>query len=156
MGYQRERDEFIATMARLGMSADTARLVLRHATTHHRLSERECNGTDWEIGALLPCPMRAKQDSVMTCIVCGKGSGKGMHERVTKSSVRMEQIEARITKLVSEALQVAPYVGATPVARFAADFQGDPRGYTVRIRVTPLFGESDRYRQGIGVPVRGC
>lgn len=43
MGYQREREDFIAAMVAEGMRADSARLIMRHATTVQRLATEACN-----------------------------------------------------------------------------------------------------------------
>jgi hypothetical protein len=144
MSYQRERDQFIATMAKHGMHVDTARLILRHAQTYHRLSERECNGDDWQINALVPCPEWRKRFSGH-CATCGVSNLAVAapaspryhgHSKVSRSSVRMGQIERRIAVLVEACGDMRP------------DFNGDPRGYTVRILTRGVAGPY------IGVPTR--
>jgi len=42
----KERENFVAAMAREGVPVDVARKVMRAATTLHRLAEATCNG-DW-------------------------------------------------------------------------------------------------------------
>lgn len=148
MSYQRERESFLITMARLGMSADIARLILRHATTHQRLAERECNGDDWHGSlGLLPCPDDGKVGT--WCKHCdahvmGRDAALLVHGKVTRSSVRMTQIERRIRELV-----------ACAASDLAADFQGDPRGYCVRIVVPATRTQSGHGQPTIvSVPVR--
>ena len=139
MGYQREREEFLMRMGRIGMDAASARLILRHAQTYHRLSERECNGDDWcegdtdrakRWGYLVLCPLKGK----LAC-TCGKEASEPTHHYVTRSSVRMAQLEKRINEVVSRA------AGECKVG-----FQGDPRGYEVTIYVGGAHGPQ------IGVP----
>ena len=150
MSYQREREDFIAKMVRHGMSTATARLLLRHAQTYHRLSERECNGDDWcggdsalakRLGLLVRCPLKGK----LAC-TCGKLASDAAHQCVTRSSVRMAQIERRVGTI----LEFEGYVPNAPHFKFAADFQGDPRGYVLKIAITGQLA-----RDAVGVPTRG-
>lgn len=142
MSYQRERESFLLTMARHGMSADVARLILRHATTYQRLAERECNGDDEQSGNMVKCPMHLDRAVVSSCGYCDARRIAGtvfVHGKVTRSSVRMTQIERRVRELVdctNEPLRV--------------EFQGDPRGYCVRILIQDGNGIVREY----GVPVR--
>ena len=153
MGYQRERESFLISMAKHGMSADVARLILRHAQTYHRLSERECNGDDWcegnkaiaiKYGTLVRCPEGKRPQYAAAavdagCSACGVANlaANGGHGYVTKSSVRMEQIERRINELVSRA------------GEFHVGFQGDPRGWEVTIYIGGAHGPQ------VGVPRKG-
>lgn len=159
MSYQSLRESFIAAMAKHGMSVDVARLILRHAQTYHRLSERECNGDDWcegdtalakRMGYLVPCPKITKRPLPGGCDECGvsnlalawvsvspKLARLMGHDYVTKSSVRMTQIERRINELVSRA------------GEFHVGFQGDPRGWEVTIYVGGAHGPQ------VGVPRKG-
>lgn len=168
MGYQRDRDEFLSTLAREGVDAATARLILRHAQTYKRLAERECNGDDWQSDDLVPCPL-TNADPARFCRYCGGpparvtasytgpalldrqvvtvGGGRRSdplggeqaatsggwasisiltpivtHGRVSRSTLRMEALEARITSLCSRA-------GIVPA------FSGDPRGVVVKLRL---------------------
>lgn len=150
MSYQRERESFLLTMARYGMSADVARLILRHATTYQRLAERECNGDDWcegdtkmaeRYGMLVKCSeSKVKGHGAMPCATCGSPDvARQGHALVTRSSVRMTQIERRIRELVdctNEPLRV--------------EFQGDPRGYCIRVLIQDGNGVVREY----GAPVR--
>ena len=138
MSYQYERDNFISRVAAWGIDANTARLILRHAQTYQRLSERECNGDDWQIGALVKCPASIGKHAVRVgwCALCSVTDASLGHDRVTRSSVRMDQIEARIRAICES--------GVTRSVQ--PEFQGDPRGYTVKL---VFLGVTS-----IGVPTR--
>lgn len=140
MSYQRERDLFIARATRIGVPIDIVRALLRAATTHHRLSERECNGDDWcegdtarakRIGLLVDCPNAAMRSEAW-CPVCSARNASEGHDLVTRSSVAMERLEGRLRKLMLP-------------SGVSVDFQGDPRGYTVRLVY-------DNNQHVIGVP----
>jgi hypothetical protein len=118
MTYQRDRDDFIARMAKRGHSVDLARKLLRYATTLHRLAESECNGDDWQTGRLVPCPGDGTKDS--WCGLCGGEDGK--HDKITLSSLRDEQCAARVRKALVG-------TGIEPV------FNGDPRGTVFKLKV---------------------
>lgn len=169
MGYQRERESFLISMAKYGMSADVARLILRHAQTYHRLSERECNGDDWcegdtalakRFGYLVPCPMSLGKHAIRigACGECGvedvrrewvsvspKLARLMGHDYVTKSSVRMTQIERRIRQLAA----------CVNVDDVAVHFQGDPRGWEVSICFHCTCTNSKRSQGCVGVPRKG-
>lgn len=153
--YQSEREYFIERMARRGMGFDVARLILRHANTYHRLAERECNGDDWQggdtaigirCGTLVKCPMGLGKHAVRVgdCTECGVTDvAVNGHHYVTKSSVRMTQLERRIRELA-----------ARSSAELAVHFQGDPRGYEVRICPDCTCTSSNPSRAIVGVPTR--
>ena len=44
MGYTKDRDEFIATMAKEGLPLDATTTTLRLASSYHRIQEAQCNG----------------------------------------------------------------------------------------------------------------
>lgn len=143
MGYQREREDFIARLARWGVSTDVARALLRAATTYHRLAERECNGDDWchgdterakRWGYLVLCPFKGK----LACL-CGKSAEESTHHYVTRSSVQLDAIVRRLAKL-------RPESGLDTIM-----FQDDPRGYEITVGWTDANG----VLRTCGVPRKG-
>lgn len=128
MSYQRERDEFIA---RCHLSTDTARALLRHATTLHRLAEAQCNG-DW------PCDNGQRETA--ECLLCGSywvpsqiqggpmARAAWEHNGAVLNGPRHSscracpdcRTEARVRALLA-GTQWQPY------------FQGDPRGYALKL-----------------------
>jgi hypothetical protein len=148
------RHDFIATMTPEGVPVRVLELVMRHATTLHRLAERECNGDDWQggdaklayqVGTMVACPRAPKQSFNRNGLYIGPDTDycptcdtKAGHSLMTKSAVREAAIQARICTLL------APY-RITPV------FSGDPRGAVVKLRVPS--GKTDDWGQiGVCVP----
>ena len=150
MSHQRDREEFVALMTKEGVPLRVIQALMRASTTLHRLAERECNGDDWTVRALVPCPEAPKgtfnrqgvyiepADSVerdVWCSVCGE---KGKHARVTASTVKAGQVEQRVQALCKAH-------GLTPV------FNGDPRGAVLKVKV-PSGRTNDGWREGVCVP----
>jgi len=82
MSRQRDRDEFIGLMVQEGVPVTVARTLIRHGAKLHRLAERECNGTDWELGypmGLRGCPgappRRESMKSTRLSTMYRQGSG---------------------------------------------------------------------------------
>jgi len=129
MSYQKDREAFLATMAREGMDLETARLILRDATTIQRWEEEECNGT-----------IQVDDDDEKAERVSRYGSGESYREHRYPIPHRCNQAKARIRKRMPQG--------------FAAVFQGDPRGACVKIKV-PSGKYDDWGREGVCVPTRG-
>lgn len=129
MGHQKDREDFIVAMSREGVPADVTRAVLRDAATHHRCAEAQCNG-DW--------PYDNGERKVEFCKRCESGCVRSQLLRggLCPSCRAEDRIASRL----------APF-GVTP------DFQGDPRGCTVKLRV-PSGRTDDGARIGLCVPVR--
>ena len=150
----RERDEFVSIMTRelssmsYGEAVSFARAMMRASATLHRLAERECNGTDWEYGMLVPCP-KADPNSYNRqgvyigpavqgwCPECGETNG---HGRITASQAKIARTEARVTKTCAK-------YGITP------HFSGDPRGAVLVLTVQSGY-VNDWGRTGVCVPTR--
>jgi hypothetical protein len=125
MSYQAERDQFIATTARLGLPLPVATALLRAATTLQRLAVAQCNG-DW--------PADNGERRVVQCARC---------ERYWVPAV---VLKGGCADCRAEARAHAAVVGTG----WTVTTQGDPRGYVLRI--LPLHGDPDR--DPIGVPTR--
>jgi len=155
MGKQRDRDEFVAIMATEGVGPDVAAKLMRAATTLHRLAERECNGDDWNMGwpvGLVACPKAPARSFNRNGIYIGEpiaawcpvcegpklADGRYEHAKVTASSVKDAQVEARVRKLCKP-------LGLEPV------FSGDPRGAVLKLKV-PSGRTNDWGSSGICVP----
>ena len=142
MGRQKEREEFVAVMAREVplMDLDDVRRLMRAATTLHRLAEAECNGDDWrdEHG---PRHFRATDNRDKA--VCGEAwDGAVMTwrrwNRVTCSNCKAWRVEQRVKALCAQ-------YGVVPV------FNGDPRGAVLKLAV-PSGYTNDWGQTGLCVP----
>jgi hypothetical protein len=128
MATAKEREEFIAAMVREFPDkhehavTQLARLLLRHAKTHGRLAEESCNDHP------------AQGSPTMDAKTIGR-----LQDRWDARIERQEkQVERRMAEIAAE-------LGAT------ADFGGDPRGYTVKLRLPS--GRNNTWGQdGFGVP----
>jgi hypothetical protein len=117
MTYQAEREAFIVNMTKAGIPITTARAVLRHTATLHRLAEASCNG-DW--------PADNGERKTKPCPQCGSGWAPSSFRAGVCPDCRTEA-------LVKAAL--APYP-VTPI------FQGDPRGAVVKLQGAGLPNDS--------------
>jgi hypothetical protein len=136
-----ERDRFIAQFCRqlpegvrlkngvYFSAVDAARLILRHAKTHGRMAEAECNGHPLQ--SMAPpqgCDLKAWNARV----------NKAQAEFEAWTEKRTAQVEKRLAAICE------PF-GVT------VDCGGDPRGYTVKLRLPE--GTSNTWGQdGYGVP----
>ena len=127
MSKQRDREQFIVAMAAEGVPIEVTRAVLRDAATHNRCAEAQCNG-DW--------PYDNGERKVKPCVRCEAGcvSSQLLRGGLCPSCRAEDRITARL----------APF-NVTP------DFQGDPRGCTVKLRV-PSGRSDDGDRIGLCVP----
>jgi hypothetical protein len=148
--YQKEREEFIATMTAEGVPLDTVRRVLRDAATIQRLAEAECNGDypcdngERRVWPCARCGMGYVESSLRRAVCdCGIGSAKGLHSILCERDALICpscRAQDRIFKAL-EPFHVAPI------------FSGDPRGACVKLKV--LSGKTDDWgRDGICVPTR--
>lgn len=127
MSYQKERDHF---MARCQLSPETARALLRHATTLQRLSEAQCNG-DWPADngerKVKPCPLCESQwvpsqiqggtAARLAWIHAGEQVG---NDPANPRACPDCRTEARVHALLDG-------------TQWQAWTQGDPRGYVLRL-----------------------
>ena len=141
MNYQQERDEFISIMTQEGVSLETARLFMRHASTLHRLAEAQCNG-DW------PCDNGERK--VVPCTRCESlWVRSSMRHNPTQPAVNgFRPLICQDCRLQDRIREIASPLGIKP------DFQGDPRGCVFSL-IMPSgrtnMGDRDR---GIYVPTR--
>lgn len=108
---QREREDFIALMAREGVKVEHARYLMRCGSTLHRLSEAQCNG-DW------PCDNG--QRKVEPCAEC---------ESLYVRSVLLKGKRCPECRLTARVKAFCQPLGLEPV------FGGDPRGAVLLIKV---------------------
>lgn len=117
----REREDFIATMQReypddAGVAA-ICRRIMRQGTTSLRLAEALCNG-DW------PCDNGERK--LKECPECGTGYAPSSFRKGVCPDCRCEAI---IREICLE-LGLRSEKGPTE-----PDFSGDPRGYTVKLKL---------------------
>lgn len=143
MSYTRERDEFIARMVKEGLDLDIARRLLAGATTLNRIAELSCSSEAADRDRV-PCPGAKRGSTVKDCL-CGAfnhDDNHNEHETVPRIDVQ----DQRLTRRLSTGMPKG----------WALAFQGDPRGYVVRV-VPPSYAERNRNRpdhdlDAIGVP----
>lgn len=131
MSYQSDRDAFMREMTVAGVSTWRARLVLRDATTIHRLAIAACNG-DW------PCDNGERPTKA-----CGTCESLYHPSALTKAGVCPScRAAARIAKrLEPHGIRVTT--------------GGDPRGYTTKLMLPSGAHNTWGGREaGFGVPVR--
>lgn len=130
MSQQREREDFLIRLVREFPARPAhevqriARLLLRHAKTHHRIAEALCNGALEAGGPGLPIDYVNRRQA----------------EHAAWCEKRSAQLERRIAEVCAE-------LGCS------VSFSGDPRGYTVRLHLPSARGNTwggDTY--GWGVP----
>lgn len=131
------RYKFEEAMRAEGMTRDDARVLLRAATTLHRLAEAQCNG-DWPADHGSDWPTEA----------CGgaeeKGCGSYWHPSALKGKAKQCpdcRIEARVKAVLAR--QHRP--------EWEAIFNGDPRGAVLKVKV-PSGRTDDWGREGVCVP----
>ena len=133
MRKQTEREQFIVTMTKEGLDLVTIRALLRNAATLQRIAELECS-SEAANRDRVPCPAIASDKYECCCDFGYQEEGKhGDTPRVTAKSKR---IEYRIRKMLEP-------------TGVRASFQGDPRGYVVKIHVP---SGRDAGWGGVGVP----
>lgn len=144
MTYSEQRDRFIAAVSAPimvngamipGLHVDTARRLLRYATTLQRLSEAQCNG-DY--------PADNGERKVEPCSKCGS---LWVRSSMMKRKTGLVCKDCRTQELVTAALEGS---GLEPF------FQGDPRGAVLQlVPAGSKFEDVDCGRiRGIAVPTR--
>lgn len=126
---QKEREEFLLAMAREGVPPDVARLVLRHAATVQRLAVDDCNGVPYDRGEK---PRHYwTSPTTFACGVEDHPTVKFTKRRpcVTCPACRSTFAESRILALLAP-FDVVP------------NFQGDPRGACVKLKLKTHRGNS--------------
>lgn len=159
MSYQRERDDFIARMTKEDLPLDVTRRLLAGATTLQRYAELACSSEAADRDRV-PCPaaktyqrMSHVQGVMVTytrkvsgpCLCDDYPAGshaEGVHADVPRITVLGNQLERRLIKGMPEG--------------WAVDFQGDPRGYVLRV-IPPSYAAENAQRpthdpRCIGVP----
>ncbi len=161
MGYQQERDEFMARFGRfaptgpgnetVGAGIFTARKLLRHASTLQRLAEAQCNG-DW--------PADNGERKTVQCSRCEGG----WHP----SAMRQDKTAQKITKPGDTKASYVPLICpdcrtqelVTAILKplnLKPAFNGDPRGAVFvihQMNTSEADIQSGRER-GLYVPARG-
>lgn len=129
MATTKERTEFVAHLCKAlpeqpaHIVAAAALLLLRHARTHGNIAEAQCNGPGDYVNRI-PYPEA--------------GAIYARHEAWCEK--REQQVEARICAICKP-------LGIVP------DFQGDPRGYTVKLHLpTGAYNTMGGRESGYGVP----
>jgi hypothetical protein len=140
---ERERAEFLAWAETVGMGQETALLLLRYSATLHRLAEAQCNGdypyhVDRENvheGLIATCP---QCESRLTWRALKK------HPRLYPGTGQKVCPDCYTTQRAKDAVPAA----WIPV------FQGDPRGYPLRLfpAGTPTTDIESGRASGVGVP----
>lgn len=142
MSYQRERDHF---MARCQLSPETARALLRHATTLQRLAEAQCNG-DWPADngerKVEPCPL-CEGLWVPSQIQGGTAARLARQWRVEHGGAKPG--EARACPDCRTEARVHALLEGT---QWQAWTRGDPRGYVLK-----LFPRAIKDDRGNGLAV---
>lgn len=152
MSYQRERDVFIA---RCQLSPDTARALLRHATTMQRLAEAQCNG-DW------PCDNGERK--VKPCPLCESLWVPSQIQGGTaaKMAAKRHTMDAPLPYRACPDCRTEARVHALlEGTQWQAWTQGDPRGYVLKLfprRVPGCTGCAGKANQDGGSVYhqRGC
>lgn len=139
MSYQQERDQFVARMAKEGLPLGVTERLLRAATTLNRLAELACSSEAADRDRVM-CPAALKKGPCL----CDGTTGQAEHGTIPRIRLQDWQAEQRVIKSLP--------------AGWSADFQGDPRGYVLRV-IPPSYAERnagrDRFNlDTIGVPSR--
>ena len=146
MSYTSEREQFIARMAKEGLSLDATLVLLRQATTIHRLAEMACSSETADRDRI-PCPCAVGPSSEAAdrypCL-CDYDHEREAHTDIPRISLQDYRAEQRA-------------IAAVP-AGWRVITEGDPRGYTLRV-IPPSYTDRnagrDRFNlESIGVPAR--
>ncbi len=137
MATAKERDDFIAVLVRAlpdlapHQVTNAARLLLRHAKTHGRIAEMECNGHPIQSQS----PPQSYAPEAWNALV-----NKRQAAFDAWCEMRTQQLERRITEICQS-------IGVRP------NFGGDPRGYTVKLHLpTGVYNTWGGAEEGYGVP----
>lgn len=157
MSYQRERDQFVATMTREGLPLWIAERLLREATGFQRRAELACNSEAADRDrvkcpraiaerryATKPIAVATKQFARYPCL-CNYYEGK--HADIPRITLQDWRAELRLRALL-----------ASDAPGWELQTAGDPRGYTLRV-IPPSYAARNAGRDvhnldSIGVPAR--
>jgi hypothetical protein len=145
MSQQRDRDEFIARLAAESIGPTVAHALITAGNRLQRYAELDCSSERAHLD-LVPCPASRGARHLSWCLCEGwTGWTWETGERHHGTVPRFRVLEAQVKRSVR---QLCTIHGLTPT------FQGDPRGYVLRVRVP-----SGRSRcldgDGVGVPSQG-
>lgn len=144
MSYTRERDQFIATATRAGLSINQATALLRYASTLQRLAVAQCNGD-------YPCDNGERK--VIPCPKCESGY---VPSAIKGSTYLARGIKACPDCRTAAAVQIVLSDIDVEHKRLVPVFGGDPRGAVLRLFTSDTSAsdiDSGRER-GIYVPAR--
>lgn len=145
MSYQTERGKFIEAMRAESMPYGYALAILRDAQVIQTCAEAECNDESADRDRV-PCPKESQKNPSVDCLCRQYGSNQTDrdHGKIPRVSARSWRAERRIERLLA----------SLDTPGFVADFQGDPRGACVKIKV-PSGRTDDWGRTSMCVPTRG-
>lgn len=112
---RQHRQAFLMDAARLGLSDWAALKVTSLAATHHRLCEAECNG-DW------PC-----DNGERTVLPCSRCEARYVVERLYRDTSKPLGMICQSCRTEDRIRGLCEQFG------ILAEFQGDPRGWTVKL-----------------------
>jgi hypothetical protein len=146
MSYQHDRDQFIVRMTREGLPFEVIARLLRAATTLQRLAELACSSE------------AADRDRIACPASCGYLSGKPKKPSGPCICDRSDDFHQSIPRIRLQEWQTEQRIVKSLPAGWSADFQGDPRGYVLRV-IPPSYAERNRGKDrhnldSIGVPAR--
>ncbi len=144
MSRQSDRDTFIATMTKEGLDLATIRALLSAERTLHRLAELECSSEAADRDRV-KCPADPSRKVQGLPCVCEHWSGCGcadafnptMHHPVTRIAAQAAKVERQVTRALPQG--------------FGVEFNGDPRGAAIILRV-PSGRSDDWGGRGVCVP----
>ena len=130
MGYQKERDEFIAAMTEAGVPLHSCMIVLRNASTLDRIANENCS-SEW-----------AEKRNAADAARCPNCQQEGYEGKQPFRPCAECRAETRIRAALNGS-------GVT------ADFSGDPRGYVVKLHLpSGKYNTFGGLESGYGVPTR--
>ena len=113
---RQHREAFLMAATRMGLNDYQAKRITRLAATHDRLAEAECNG-DW------PCDNGERK--VVACSRCEAGYVRSaMYRGRTTLTGYLICKSCRTEDLITDACRENG---------IGVEFQGDPRGWTVKL-----------------------
>ena len=116
---------------RMGLNNYQAKRITRLAATHDRLAEAECNG-DW------PCDNGERK--VLTCSRCGAGY---VRAAMRQTKTRHTGDGCFVVQFVCQSCRTEDLIStACRENGIGVEFQGDPRGWTVKLVPLPVAATS--------------
>lgn len=161
MSYQKERDQFIATVTREGLPLHVALTLMREATGFQRRAELACSSEAADRDRV-PCPATLVNgrkrlptvDGIAPCLCDRPNDG---HETIPRITLQDWHAEQRVRKLLATC-EVTRLPNNASTVSWQMLTAGDPRGYTLRV-IPPSYAERNKDRDvhnldSIGVPAR--